>query len=63
MHGSEEAIKNLLALDDVPLLLMGIGYGDTSRPRRLHATDESYVFPTRVKQWNSGDFQNQKAAK
>jgi nitroreductase len=46
----QNAIQELLGLDGVPLLLMGIGYNDESRPRRQHATDESYMFPTRKKQ-------------
>lgn len=46
----QEAIKNLLGLQGQPMLLMGIGYNDESRSRRLHATDETYMFPTRSKQ-------------
>lgn len=45
-----EGIKELLGLDDIPLLLMGIGFNNASIPRRQHATDDSYTFPTRIKQ-------------
>lgn len=44
-----EPIKELLNLEGSPLLLMGIGYKDIDRNRRLHHTD-NYQFPTKPKQ-------------
>ncbi len=46
----QDAIKNLLGLEGQPMLLMGIGYHDETRSRLVHATDETYMFPTRGKQ-------------
>lgn len=46
----EDQICKILNLQNRPLLAMGIGFNDETRPRRVHALDPSYVFPTRAKQ-------------
>jgi hypothetical protein len=33
-----------------PDLLMGIGFNDDSKNRRVHATDPELLFPTRTKE-------------
>jgi nitroreductase len=45
-----ENIQELLGLNNRPVLLMGIGYKDNSRPRRQHSTDSRLMFPTRKKE-------------
>jgi len=46
----KRAIADLLKLDEEPELLLGIGFKDSSRSRRIHVTDDSYLFPVRPKQ-------------
>jgi nitroreductase len=46
----KDEIGKLLGLEKGPELIMGIGYNDESRNRRLHATDSSLMFPTRKKE-------------
>jgi nitroreductase len=46
----EPRIGEILNLKGRPLLAMGIGFNNESMPRRIHALDSSYVFPTRAKQ-------------
>lgn len=41
-----DSVKEILDLDSEPLLLMGIGFKDNSRNRRVHHTDDDFVFPT-----------------
>jgi nitroreductase len=43
------AIKSELSLENSPLLMMGIGFKDESRNRRIHQNSD-YVFPTKPKQ-------------
>jgi nitroreductase len=44
-----DEIQNILTLQGKPLLLMGIGYKDINRNRRLHHQTD-YEFPTKIKQ-------------
>jgi nitroreductase len=46
----EPRIGEILNLKGRPLLAMGIGFNNESMPRRIHALDPSYIFPTRAKQ-------------
>lgn len=46
----KDKIKELLNLENGPDLLMGIGYTDETRNRRVHATNTELVFPTRKKE-------------
>lgn len=46
----KEEIRKLLGLKKGPDLLMGIGYSDEARNRRIHATQPELMFPTRVKE-------------
>lgn len=46
----KDAIGKLLGLEKGPELIMGVGYNDDSRNRRMHATDSSLMFPTRKKE-------------
>jgi nitroreductase len=43
------SIKSELSLENSPLLMMGIGFKDESRNRRIHQNSD-YVFPTKPKQ-------------
>ena len=43
-------IKQILGLDNEPVLLMGIGFKDPDLNRRIHHKDHSFVFPTKEKQ-------------
>ncbi len=43
-------IKKLFGLENMPLLLMGIGFRDETRGRRVHHLDSTFVFPTKPKQ-------------
>lgn len=45
----EKEMQELLGLDNEPLLLMGIGYPDPNRNRRIHHKDENFKFPTITK--------------
>lgn len=46
----EDGVKQVLGLTGRPLLLMGIGFKDETRNRRIHHSQEDVVFPTRIKQ-------------
>lgn len=46
----KDNIRDLLNLKNGPDLLMGIGYTDGTRNRRVHATDPELLFPTRKKE-------------
>lgn len=46
----KEEIRKLLGLKKGPDLLMGIGYSDEARNRRVHATQPELMFPTRAKE-------------
>lgn len=43
-------IKEILNLDNDPVLLMGIGFKDENLNRRVHHNDHNFVFPTKSKQ-------------
>jgi nitroreductase len=43
-------IKEILGLENDPVLLMGIGFKDPELNRRVHHNDHSFVFPTKAKQ-------------
>lgn len=43
-------IKEILGLENEPVLLMGIGFKDPNLNRRIHHKDHSFVFPTKSKQ-------------
>lgn len=45
-----DGIRDLLGLQRGVVLLMGIGFRDPTRNRRLHHLDDSFVFPTKIKQ-------------
>ena len=42
----ESKVKDVLGIDDDVFLLMGIGHGDKTRPRKEHHADPSFTFPT-----------------
>lgn len=44
------AIKDILKLDNEPVLLMGIGFKDPNLNRRIHHKDHTFMFPTKPKQ-------------
>jgi nitroreductase len=44
------AVKHAMAVDGDVALLMGVGFKDESRNRRVHQLDSSFVFPTLAKQ-------------
>ena len=46
----EDKVKNILGLENSPMLLMGVGLSDKSVGRRLHHKDRSFLFPTFTKQ-------------
>jgi len=46
----EEEIQELLNLKNIPELIMGIGYSNNSKNRRIHATDPSLMFYTTKKE-------------
>lgn len=46
---NEKAVREIVKADDEILLLMGIGYKDPTKNRRIHQT-EDYMFPTKTKQ-------------
>ena len=52
----EPAVKELLGMEGRPLLLMGIGFKDSERNRRVHHSQPDFVFPTRKKQEILVDF-------
>lgn len=41
-----DAIKNILSTDDNIVLLMGVGYKNTTTNRRIHHADNSVTFPS-----------------
>jgi nitroreductase len=43
---ANEPIKQILDIDSNVVLMMGIGYSDSNRNRRIHHTDSTFVFPT-----------------
>ena len=43
---NEAKVKDVLGLDDDVFLLMGVGYGDKTRPRKEHHMDPSITFPS-----------------
>jgi nitroreductase len=45
-----DGVKEILKLDNEPILLMGIGFKDETLNRRIHHNDHSFVFPTKPKQ-------------
>jgi nitroreductase len=45
-----EGVKEILNLENYPLLLMGIGFKDPSLNRRVHHLDHNFIFPTKSKQ-------------
>lgn len=45
-----KAIKKVLGVDSNIVLMMGIGFSDTGKNRRIHHTDSSFVFPTIIKE-------------
>lgn len=46
---NEKAVREILSVDNEILLLMGVGYKDPAKNRRIHQK-EDYVFPTKPKQ-------------
>jgi hypothetical protein len=46
---NESAVREIVGAENEVLLLMGIGYKDPSRNRRIHQV-EDYMFPTKPKQ-------------
>jgi len=42
----EDKVKDVLGINDDVFLLMGIGRGDKTRPRKEHHVDPSFTFPT-----------------
>lgn len=46
----KDEIGKLMGLEKGPDLIMGVGYNDESRNRRIHAADPSLMFPTRKKE-------------
>ena len=43
---TNSVVKDVLGLDEDVFLLMGVGYGDKTRPRREHQMDPNFTFPT-----------------
>ena len=46
----DSSIKEIIGSSDNIELLMGIGFPDETKNRRIHHTDESFIFPTKKKQ-------------
>ena len=44
-----QKMQEVLGLDNEPLLLMGVGFPDPDRNRRMHHKDENFKFPTITK--------------
>jgi nitroreductase len=42
---SNESIKQILDIDSNVVLMMGIGFSDNTKNRRIHHKDSSFVFP------------------
>lgn len=47
---NNESLKEVLNIDSNVILIMGIGFSDISRNRRIHHSDPSFVFPTITKE-------------
>ena len=47
---NHEKIKEILNLNSKPILLMGVGFKNLDKNRRIHQLDDSYMFPTKQKQ-------------
>lgn len=45
-----QGIKEILNLENTPILLMGIGFKNPNLNRRVHHLDHSFTFPTKEKQ-------------
>jgi nitroreductase len=43
---NNDSLKSTLNIDSNILLIMGIGFNDSTRNRRIHHADSSFVFPT-----------------
>ena len=46
---NKDEIQRILNIEEKPLLLMGVGYPDKTKPRRQHHLKEELVFPTNKK--------------
>lgn len=46
---NKDEIQRILDIDEKPILLMGVGYPDSSKPRRQHHLKDELVFPTNRK--------------
>ena len=46
---NKDEIQRLLGIEHKPMLLMGVGYPDSSKPRRQHHLKEHLTFPTNRK--------------
>jgi nitroreductase len=47
---NNDGIKEILGTDSNVVLMMGIGYSDSNKNRRIHHLDSSFVFPTITKE-------------
>lgn len=45
----KDAIRRILGIEEKPLLLMGVGIPDSSKPRREHHLNSNLTFPTKRK--------------
>jgi nitroreductase len=52
----DKNVQETLGLENRPILLMGIGFKDPSRNRRIHQNDKDFVFPSIKKQDISVNF-------
>lgn len=46
---NKDEIQRILGIDEKPLLLMGVGYPDATKPRRQHHLKDELIFPTNRK--------------
>jgi len=46
---NKDEIQKILGIDEKPILLMGVGYPDASKPRREHHLQSHLTFPTHRK--------------
>jgi nitroreductase len=46
---NKDEIQKILGIDEKPMLLMGVGFPDESKPRREHHTQSHLTFPTHRK--------------
>ena len=44
------ALRDVMNIKNEPALMMGIGFKNPEKNRRVHQTDENFVFPTYKKQ-------------